>query len=640
MTNTRLRLAAALTALAAAITSVFPTVFAEGSRELTANSSIDSYRPYFDWRDRIQLGKDLSEGAVESESVFYAYAQQGEKVYFGSNVETTNAKSVAAITAKGTPDEAQINAVSGWAGCTIAVTMPVSDKADEAYNPSGAVNQEYAVGSKISQAAAGSKTVYLFKPDISGTDKQGVIESLDEEKEGPNGVTQPGSSKATSSGYAPFSFTAPVTGTYSFRFLSEEYSTQEAYATPAPTPDTTDITKLPPDTKIVPPQTDGKEYSSNDKITDYIKCVGNSSEKISVSEKSSGLYRIVLSQTGSIASDGSASGQVLAVIPESNGTLTVSFCSNSTNPRTLTLNQYGKTEVGTSTGSSDTQTVQMEVYAGVPVYLYTNGSSISIFDLLLSDGTEPTAEPTATPTAAPTATPTAAPTATPTAEPTATPTAEPTATPTAAPALHWTFGTKTNGPVTANEDPSQSLTLSGCDFGYKKISDNDGTTYTDYAKLSASSAITYKPIRAGEIKVIYTANASSKQADVQISQDKSSSNGDTSSNTDDIKTVSLKVAADKEVTISIGSKAQTARVYAVIFTPSAAETASLLELPAQPTPTPTPRPNVYPLERTTNKIWADTPSEIGAWDITVTDAEGNVQNGRVWTDMLYLKALL
>ena len=194
--------------------SLASPVFAEGSRDLIEtpygkHENMEAYRPYLEWRNREQLG------GIPSKNVIYVYAKAGEKVYFGSSVKSANDKSIKAVVG----DNASQTISSNLQGSTIAVTLP-TDAKEGVYDPTGDSAAAFVDGKLIEDGTYDSKKVYLFKPDLST--QQGLIVNLEQEKNGPRGVND--SSVDQSKGYKPMSFTAPVTGTYSFRFLSTEYA--------------------------------------------------------------------------------------------------------------------------------------------------------------------------------------------------------------------------------------------------------------------------------------------------------------------------------------------------------------------------------------------------------------------------------
>lgn len=203
-------------ALALSSTSILP-VFAEGTKEVNSipSNATDAmleanpaYRAYFDWRDRTEFD-------MPCENVIYAYANAGETIYFGSNVTSANDRSIQAIVEPGIgfSDSLSSNG-KDWAGSSIAVTLPSADDPTKAFDPKSMDVSNFAVGSSLETEKAQNK-VYLFKPTPSGT---GHIANVTQEKNGPTGVDGTGNE-----GYQPLSFVAPITGTYSFRFLSSQY---------------------------------------------------------------------------------------------------------------------------------------------------------------------------------------------------------------------------------------------------------------------------------------------------------------------------------------------------------------------------------------------------------------------------------
>lgn len=198
--------------------SLASPVFAEGSRDLIEtpygkHENMEAYRPYLEWRNREQLG------GIPSKNVIYVYAQEGETVYFGSSVKSANDKSIKAVVG----DNASQTISSNLQGSTIAVTLPTDEK-EGVYAPTENSGAVFVDGNLIEGGTYDSKNVYLFKPDLST--QEGLIVNLKQEKNGPRGVNDSSVDPSVdpSKGYKPMSFTAPVTGTYSFRFLSTEYA--------------------------------------------------------------------------------------------------------------------------------------------------------------------------------------------------------------------------------------------------------------------------------------------------------------------------------------------------------------------------------------------------------------------------------
>ena len=113
------------------------------------------------------------------------------------------------------PEEITDSIGNDMTGSTIAITLPGTDGMP--YDPTGADISQFKWRSAITQdLEAGDKGIYLIKPNDQN---QGYIANRNQEKIGPRieGMED------TVGGYEPFSFTAPVTDTYAFRFLSSSY---------------------------------------------------------------------------------------------------------------------------------------------------------------------------------------------------------------------------------------------------------------------------------------------------------------------------------------------------------------------------------------------------------------------------------
>ena len=192
--------------IAASFTAFSSAAFAEGSADLVDKGG---NRPYLEWSSKEYFG-------VKRKSVVYVYAKQGETVYFGSSVNSTSTDALRSIV----DDNAStsVNVPETYAGSTIAVTLP-SSADGMPYDPAGRSDYEFRWRSyldpeKNNTINYGDTGIYLVRPN---TDGQGLIESRNEELAGPN------ISNNDNLGYSPFSFTAPLDGTYAFRFLSSGY---------------------------------------------------------------------------------------------------------------------------------------------------------------------------------------------------------------------------------------------------------------------------------------------------------------------------------------------------------------------------------------------------------------------------------
>ena len=185
-----------------------------------------AYRPYLEWKQGLQFG-------LARRNVIYAYVQAGETVYFGSSVTTSNGASAQAVFYAQDKEGGNGDYVapsgfnnSGAVGATVAVTMPNAKDSNSAYQP--------CKSSKVSvnglpQTGYDQTTVYFYKPNTSTM--YGVINTREKEVNGPKvtDLAYKAEENKTrkenpSLGYEPFSFTAPVTGVYSFRFLAAQYT--------------------------------------------------------------------------------------------------------------------------------------------------------------------------------------------------------------------------------------------------------------------------------------------------------------------------------------------------------------------------------------------------------------------------------
>lgn len=188
-----------------AVCSAACVAYAEGSKDLV---EYEGYRPYLEWNNLTNLGMDR-------ENVIYVYAKVGETIYFGSSENADNEETIKAVGGNGTIYSTWY---SGNDAVGIAVTLPMTENIKKAVEP-GAGTDYVLVdeNSKIVSDADRNK-VYLFNVDKS-ENGVGYIKDAEQEKKGPN------VNGSNTSGYNPLSFTAPYTGTYSFRFLSSEYNT-------------------------------------------------------------------------------------------------------------------------------------------------------------------------------------------------------------------------------------------------------------------------------------------------------------------------------------------------------------------------------------------------------------------------------
>ena len=194
--------------IAASFTAFSSAAFAEGSNDLVNNTGNNGYRPYLEWRDRQNFG-------LQRKSVIYVYAEKGETIYFGSSVRESTERALKSVLSDD-PKTVVESIGKDMIGSTIAITLPGTDGMP--YDPTGAnINQFKLISEIPKNLEAGDTGIYLIKPNDQN---QGFIADREQEKIGP-------SIEGTEGGYNPFSFEAPVTGTYAFRFLSSHYGVDD-----------------------------------------------------------------------------------------------------------------------------------------------------------------------------------------------------------------------------------------------------------------------------------------------------------------------------------------------------------------------------------------------------------------------------
>lgn len=201
--------------IAASFTAFSSAAFAEGSNDLVNNTGNDGYRPYLEWRDRQNFG-------LQRKSVIYVYAEKGETIYFGSSVWRSSEYALKSVLSDN-PEEITGTIGHDMTGATVAITLPAKE-GGMPYDPNDAeveIDDDGVIGNfkwrsvlDNGNITAGDTGIYLTRPD--GTYK-GYIQNTSQEKIGPH------IDENTTGGYEPMSFTAPVTGTYAFRFLSSDY---------------------------------------------------------------------------------------------------------------------------------------------------------------------------------------------------------------------------------------------------------------------------------------------------------------------------------------------------------------------------------------------------------------------------------
>ena len=203
--------------IVAALSTAFSSAaFAEGSNDLVNNEGNNGYRPYLEWRDRQNFG-------LQRKSVIYVYAEQGETIYFGSSVWRSSDKALRSVLSDN-PNDVTGSIGQDMTGATIAITLP-AEVGGMPYDLTGASisNLKWRSALDGGNITAGDKGIYLTRPDYAGGTYKGYIQNTSQEEIGPHIEGMDG----TEGGYEPMSFTAPVTGTYAFRFLSSDYGEED-----------------------------------------------------------------------------------------------------------------------------------------------------------------------------------------------------------------------------------------------------------------------------------------------------------------------------------------------------------------------------------------------------------------------------
>lgn len=584
--------------------SLASPVFAEGSRDLIeipygTHTGMDAYRPYLEWRDRIQLG------GIPSKNVIYVYAKAGEKVYFGSSVKSANDKSIKAVVG----DNASQEISSNLQGSTIAVTLPTDDK-EGVYDPTGDSAAVFVDGSTISSGQQGSKHVYLFKPDLST--QQGLIVNLEQEKNGPRGVND--SSVAPSKGYKPMSFTAPVTGTYSFRFLSTEYAETDI---PDSSVDFTDgeILDINFDSlDVSDEQQIKKTYTFKDSnVSIDVTLNGVSGERyFQIAENNTNYWKdyknyLNANRTGENVNiqftppKSPAMVEVLWSFDETSGSDSMKFhidqngeeLTHENHPISDTDRNYSTTAYITDTNN--------------PIKIYAEAYPINIYAIKYTylDDTTATTPPS-----------------------------------TGGDTVTYTFE---NYPT---DGIPKELSLVGLDkpAAFKDdLNDiNNVGSYTasikinsinsnfDDAGIPSKNAIKYTPTSDGTISV--DAYSNRDNSNIYITQSPQGEKTPVTMNFLTKDTMysknSVPVEANKPVYIFAS---ENTFYCGITFTPASSGSSDLAQEDQL-------TGDEEQLARKINEKWVNSPSIVSAWDVTVADLNGDVQNGRAWSDVLALNA--
>ena len=592
--------------ISAAMSLAYPA-FAEGSRDLIetpygTHTDMDAYRPYLEWRNREQLG------GIPSKNVIYVYAQEGETVYFGSSVKSANDKSIKAVVG----DNASQTISSNLQGSTIAVTLPTDEK-EGVYAPTG--DSVFVDGDSIKDGTYNSKNVYLFKPDLST--QQGLIVNLEQEKNGPRGVND--SSVDQSKGYKPMSFTAPVTGTYSFRFLSTEYAETDI---PDSSVDFTDGTTLDMNFDSLTVSDENKDNFNftvnNDDINIKVDVNGATDSRaryFHVTENNTKRHTSYSKYLDATATGEAANIQFTPPKSPSKVEVLWSF-DETTNTGTSSIRLHidqGGTELTHQDHSVDEGISNREYITSVditdtinPIKIYATGYPVKIYAIKYTYLDDTTTPPS-----------------------------------TGGDPVTYTFENyRTDGIpkelslVGLNEpadfksgDDLNDINNVGSYTASIKI--NSINSNFDDAGIPKKNAIKYTPTSDGTISV--DAYSNRDNSNIYITQSPQGEKTPFTMNfltRNTMYTSSVPVEANKPVYIFAS---ENTFYCGITFTPASSGSSDLAQ---EDTLT----GNEEQLARKIDEKWVNSPSIVSAWDVTVADSNGNVQNGRAWSDVLALNA--
>lgn len=588
--------------------SLASPVFAEGSRDLIeipygTHTGMDAYRPYLEWRDREQLG------GIPSKNVIYVYAQAGETVYFGSSVKSANDKSIKAVVG----DNASQTISSNLQGSTIAVTLPTDEK-EGVYAPTG--DSVFVDGDSIKDGTYNSKNVYLFKPDLST--QKGLIVNLEQEKNGPRGVNDSSvdSSVDPSKGYNPMSFTAPVTGTYSFRFLSTEYAETDI---PDSSVDFTDgeILDINFDSLDVSDENrDNFNFTvNNDDINIKVDVNGATDSRpryFYVKENNTKRHTSYSKYLDATATGEAANIQFTPPKSPSKVEVLWSFDETSgSDSMKFYIYQNGKELTHENHPTSDTErnysTTAYITDTSNPIKIYAESYPVKIYAIKYTYLDDTTTPPS-----------------------------------TGGDPVTYTFE---NYPT---DGIPKELSLVGLDepADFKSGDDlnniNNVGSYTASIKINGigsnfdddgipeKNAIKYTPTSDGTISV--DAYSNSDNSNIHITQSPQGEKTPVTMNFPTRNTMystsSVTVKANKPVYIFAS---ENTFYCGITFTPASSGSSDLAQ---EDTLT----GNEEQLARKIDEKWVNSPSIVSAWDVTVADSSDKVQNGRAWSDVLALNA--
>lgn len=416
------------------------------------------------------------------------------------------------------------------------------------------------------------------------------------------------SSVDPSKGYKPMSFTAPVTGTYSFRFLSTEYAETDI---PDSSVDFTDGTTLDMNFDSLDVSDENRDNFNftvnNDDINIKVDVNGAYDGRpryFYVKENNTNRHTSYSQYLDATATGEAANIQFTPPKQPSKVEVLWSF-DETTNTGTSSIRLHidqGGTELTHQDHSVDEGISNREYITSVditdtinPIKIYATGYPVKIYAIKYTYLDDTTTPPS-----------------------------------TGGDPVTYTFE---NGIPDELETVGETLTPEDAienEKGYTKALKINAVNSFNDDGIPEKRAIKYTPTSDGTISV--DAYANSDNSNIYITQSPQGMDTQATMNFPNKETLysttPIEVEANKPVYIFAS---ENTFYCGITFTPASSGSSDL----AQEDPL---TGNEEQLARKINEKWVNSPSIVSAWDVTVADKDGKVQNGRAWSDVLALNA--
>lgn len=203
--------------------SVFTILESDNGSYYNSLTPPTGYRTYIEWMPNSTAG-------LRRLQKIYVYAKAGEQISFGSSSFLNLPKAEVETSLK---DSFGYSVGTAADNASIAVTLPydstvMQEKKGVTYQIyGGSVNPSDVITQIQNSTSYSDKNIYLFKKEeisdvntSTKVDAEGTIYNWQQEELGAKNDNNLG-------GYVPISFTAPVTGVYTFRFFGTQYTKVE-----------------------------------------------------------------------------------------------------------------------------------------------------------------------------------------------------------------------------------------------------------------------------------------------------------------------------------------------------------------------------------------------------------------------------